>query len=409
MGYGHMRPAEALAAALGTEVLHCDRAPLAPPDEQRLWAEVRRGYELTSRVSQLPVVGAPAKLALEAVTYIPPLYPRRDMSGQTMGTRALARFGRRGLGAGLVAYAKEKGAPILSTYFTPAVLADGAAEGVHCVVTDSEINRVWAPLDPAKTKVTYFAPSVRALRRLRAYGVPRERIHLTGFPLPDELVGGRGQDALRRNLAARLGRLDPAGAFRRGRERELEAVLGQPIGAAGPPRIVFAVGGAGSQVGIGCKIADGLARPIRDGKIKLTLVAGVRAEVKDAFDESLRRGGLADAVDVLFAPTVPEYLRSFNTLLAGTDVLWSKPSEITFFGGLGLAMVFSPPVGVHEEYNRQWAIENGAGLAQHKPEHAADWLEDWLDEGTLANAAWNGFRRLPSLGLYEIVDQMRRS
>ena len=29
-----------------------------------------------------------------------------------------------------------------------------------------------------------------------------------------------------------------------------------------------------------------------------------------------------------------------------------------------------------------------------------------IEDGTLARAAWNGYRRLPKLGLYEILDDL---
>ncbi len=87
-------------------------------------------------------------------------------------------------------------------------------------------------------------------------------------------------------------------------------------------------------------------------------------------------------------------------------MLWSKPSELTFFAALGLPLVFSRPIGEHESYNRRWAIEAGAGLRQRDTAFAAEWLEDWLLDGTLAGAAWNGFLRLPSRGLYHILDEV---
>ena len=51
------------------------------------------------------------------------------------------------------------------------------------------------------------------MRRLRQYGVPDERIFITGFPLPRENLGGPGMDTLRADLLARLGRLDPQRAL----------------------------------------------------------------------------------------------------------------------------------------------------------------------------------------------------
>ena len=46
MGYGHLRAATPIAEALGTTVLQVDRAPVVRPEEERLWARVRKGYEL---------------------------------------------------------------------------------------------------------------------------------------------------------------------------------------------------------------------------------------------------------------------------------------------------------------------------------------------------------------------------
>jgi hypothetical protein len=79
---------------------------------------------------------------------------------------------------------------------------------------------------------------------------------------------------------------------------------------------------------------------------------------------------------------------------------------MTFFAALGIPLVFSQPVGMHERYNRRWAIENGAGLKQREPRHAGYWIREWLAEGTLAAAAWSGFMRLPKFGLYQIVERV---
>src|SRR5262245_5900216 len=84
MGYGHLRAADALAGVLGVDILHADRPPLATSDKERaLWRRTRLLYEVTSRLSQLPALGAPLRSALEAVTAIPPLYPTRDLSAPT--------------------------------------------------------------------------------------------------------------------------------------------------------------------------------------------------------------------------------------------------------------------------------------------------------------------------------------
>jgi hypothetical protein len=411
MGYGHLRAAHALADALNTPVLEIDRPPLAGASEAGRWRRVRSGYEALSRLSQVPLLGRPTRRILEAMTAIPHLHPHRDQSAPTAAVRWVERLVRNGVGDGLVAHLRATGATLLTTFYAPAVIADLAgAERIVCVVTDADLNRVWVPRDPGKSRIHYAAPSERAGRRLRAYGVPPERIHLTGFPLPAELLGGPELSTLRQRLAARLVRLDPAGAFRAQLGGELAHLLGPlPEGSADePPLVTFAVGGAGAQAGIARALLTSLRASILNGGIRLALVAGVRAEVAANFRLWAEDAGLAgrfgSGLEILCEESVPVYLRRFNRLIERTDVLWTKPSELTFFAALGLPIVFARPVGVHERLNRRWAIQRGAGLKQDDPRHAAEWLREWLDDGTLAAAAWSGYVRLPKFGTPRIVE-----
>ncbi len=234
MGYGHLRAATPLAEQLGSEVLHVDRPPIVAAEEERLWRRVRSAYETVSRLSQIPVVGAPLRYLLDWTTNIPRLHPYRDLSAPTSGVLTLERLIRRNLGQGLVHYLRETGAPLLTTFYSPAIVADRAGlDRIFCVVTDTDLNRVWAPVQPRETRIRYLVPTRRAARRLQAYGVPPERITFTGFPLPDSLVGGPSLSTLKRNLAARIVRLDPSAEFRRSMPEELFAL----------PRLAAARGG----------------------------------------------------------------------------------------------------------------------------------------------------------------------
>jgi hypothetical protein len=413
MGYGHLRAAVPLAAALGTEVLYADQPPLADAEEQREWVRTRRFYEITTRLSQVPVVGAPLRAVLEGVTHIPHLHPSRDLSAPTAGARGLEQLVRNGLGRGLAELLRKTGAPLLTTFYAPAIAADRlGCKNVYCVVTDTDINRVWAPFDPKASKIHYFVPTQRAGRRLQAYGVPESLITFTGFPLPHELVGGTALGVLRRNLAARLVRLDPEGAFRDSHGSELEHFLGPAPDAERrrAPHLVFAVGGTGTQAGFAQLFLPSLRPLIERGALRLTLVAGVRAEVAAAFREALSASGMLSAVGkgvtILKTADHPTYFAAFSELMVDTDVLWTKPSELTFYGALGIPLVCAPPVGIHETYNRRWAIEHGAGLRQRDPRYAAEWISEWLSDGTLAAAAWSGFVRMPKFGLYRILETL---
>lgn len=413
MGYGHLRPARALAQQLGTRVIHADRPPLADDEEQRRWHATRRMYETLSRISSLPYVGTPLRALLNSVTDIPHLHPLRDLSSATLGVRLLERSARGGLGEQLVAYLQDHDLSLVTTFYSAATFADyHGYDRVFCVVTDSDINRVWAPIDPRSSKVFYFAPSGRVVRRLRSYGVSPAQIEFTGFPLPHALVGGPDAPALTTNLKHRLARLDPKRVFRRQFAADLES-LGELPDVRESPRLVFAVGGAGAQAELARHFLPSLRPLIERGRLRLTLVAGVRAEVRDRFLEELARNGLRtsgdSAVDVLHDPDLDTYFDRFDALLADTDVLWTKPSELVFYAGLGIPLLLAPPVGIHESYNLRWAREHGAGLKQRDPRVVGDRLIEHMNDGNLAATAWLGYRRLPSRGLYRICDRLNTS
>lgn len=414
MGYGHLRPAHAIANALGTSVLEVDRPPLARDRDQRLWASVRKYYEGVSRASQLPVFGAPLRGLLDRVTSISDLYAERDQSRPNAGALVLERLIKNGLGSTLVDHLAQHDSTLISTFFMPAIAADRLGyDRIFCVVTDSDVQRVWAPLDPVNTRIMYLVPSQLARRRLRAYGVPETRIRMTGFPLPHELVGGMGLGTLKQNLGKRLVRLDPAGAVRHDLRHSIQHFLG-PLPTLTEedaiPTLTFAVGGAGAQVGLAEQFLPSVRGLLVERRLRLQLVAGVRASVAQELHACVERAGLGrqlgpeGPLQIFYEPNFDAYLRSFSQVLANTDVLWTKPSEMTFFGGLGIPLLFSEPVGTHERHNRRWAREEGAGLVQRDPRYVGEWLKDWLKDGTLAGAAWNGFTRLPHHGLYQILE-----
>lgn len=413
MGYGHLRAAHALAEELHQPIQCVDEPPLADERERQHWARARRAYEWVSRSSQLPILGGPFDGLLTALTSIPRLYPRRDLSHQTLSVRYLESEAQKGLGRGLVERLKSTHESLLTTFFAPAVIADRAGlERVYCVVTDTDINRVWVPADVRRTRITYLAPSHRAARRLHAYGVPDSQVAVTGFPLPPSLLGGRDLSQLKRNLAARIARLDPRGMFRESHAQEVEHFLPVSLDVADPkpPHVVFAVGGAGAQAGLAERFLPGFRRPLERRQLRLTLVAGVRHDVAQTFFDAIGRAGLdgllGQGLDVLHEPQIMSYFTRFNELLADTDVLWTKPSELSFFAALGLPLLLAPPVGRHEKYNLRWVREAGAGMKQREAHWVADRLLDWVEEGALAGAAFAGYMRLPKFGTYRIIDRV---
>ena len=242
-------------------------------------------------------------------------------------------------------------------------------------------------------------------------GVPEERIFLTGFPLPLELLGDLELGILKHDLGQRLHFLDPNGRFRVMHGKSVEHFLGPEQSEWRKERVLtisYAVGGAGAQVGMGVRLARGLAKRIRDGTIRLNLIAGTRPEVRKHFLEA--KSEIApdtDGIRVLHSDSVQEYFGLFNAAMHETDILWTKPSELSFFCGLGIPIVMTPTIGSHEKFNRQWLHEMQAGVRQENLEYVDQWLFEWLRNGRLAEAAWSGFLKARKLGTYKILEVLR--
>lgn len=414
MGYGHLRAASALGSVLGTSVLEADRAPLADAGEQRSWRRARSFYETVSRGTGLPFVGPAFRRALDSITDIPKLRGDDDLKAPTAAVRMLGRMAERGLGRGLVEALGASGCPLLTTFYAPAVIAAGAGlPGVTCVVTDADVNRVWVPEDPIASAIRYCVPTERTAVRLRRYGVPADRIERTGFPLPAELTGGDDLSTLRSNLSARLGRLDRSGAFRRA---NAEALRLQGFDAAvsrvaDPPRIALLVGGAGAQVAEAVEALAALGEGITRGRWRVTLVAGTRTEVADVFRVESERLGLSrhGGLEILHAPDFATYYARINETLARTDVVWTKPSEMTFYAALGLPLLLAEPLGVHERCNRRYVLARGAAFDARSADRLLTRLSHGLRSGALATAAWNGFRTMPKHGTSKILAAVAQS
>ena len=133
-------------------------------------------------------------------------------------------------------------------------------------------------------------------------------------------------------------------------------------------------------------------------------MAGVRNDVYCFFQEVIEKNKLNKSknINILYQEDKLAYFKEFNKLLRSTDILWTKPSELTFYSGLGLPIIMSEPIGYQEKYNRQWLLEIGAGIDSKNPEYVDEWLFDWLASGWLAEAAMQGFMDAPKMGTYHI-------
>ncbi len=117
--------------------------------------------------------------------------------------------------------------------------------------------------------------------------------------------------------------------------------------------------------------------------------------------------GSDSASDEDYSPGKIDYFNTFSRVIRETDILWTKPSELSFYCGLGIPIIMSPDVGSQEIYNRKWLIEVQAGISQEDPDYTDQWLFDLINAGRLAESAWDGCLKARKFGTYKIAEILK--
>ena len=410
MGYGHQRTAFPLRDLAPEGKVICANDYLGMPvRDRRIWETTRKIYESISRIKKIPLIGEFIFFIFDRIQKILRFYPKRDMSQPNFQLKQISALIKRGWGKHLIEKLKSNPLPIITTFFTPAFMAEyfGYPGEIFCVICDADIARTWAPICPQKSRIKYFAPTSWVVSRLKLYGVKEENIFFTGYPLPQSLIGGEKMETLLRDLESRIFNLDQKKKYFKQYKVLVDKYFGRlPEFQDHPLTIMFAVGGAGAQKEIGIKILKSLAGKIKADEIKIILVAGTRKEVKEYFERNIKnlklKNNLDKNIEIVFDEDIESYFQKFNLALRKTDVLWTKPSEISFYTALGFPIIIAPPVGSQEEFNKKWLLRLGSGIPQENPNYTNQWLFDFLDSGRFAEAAMQGFIEGEKLGIFNI-------
>jgi len=414
MGYGHQRTAEPLRD-LG-EIINANDYEGIPKKDKTIWQSMQQFYGFISRFSRIPLIGKATFSIYDRFQKIFSFYPKREISEPNFILKQIYSLFKKGWGRDLIENCKLKieNLPLISTFFIPAFMAEyfNYPGEIFCVVCDADISRTWVSLNPSQSKIKYFAPTERVVERLKLYGVKKENIFLTGYPLPVENITANpsagGLEILKEDLRNRILNLDPQKKYFQKYKVLIEEKLGKlPEISNHPLTILFSVGGAGAQKEIGIKILKCLIWQIKQGRIKVILSAGIRKKVKEYFEKEINkiyrgRTPVNSGVEILFGTDIEDYFQKFNFALRKTDILWTKPSELSFYAALGIPIIISPPIGSQEEFNMRWLLKSGFGILQEDPNYTNQWLFDWLEKGYLAEAATEGFIEGEKLGTFNI-------
>jgi len=402
MGYGHQRTAYPLRnLAFEGKIINANSYEGITEKDRAIWAKAKAGYEFISAFRRTPLIGKIVFGSFDKLQRILSFYPRRDLSEPNLQLKQTMAPIKKGWGRHLIKKLSEKPLPFIGTFFTAVFMAEHFhyPGEIYCVVCDTDISRTWAPLKPQKSKIKYFAPTERVVGRLKLYGVKPENIFLTGYPLPQENIGSEKMEVLKEDLKRRLVNLDPQKRYFKNYRELIELKLGKlPKKSDHPLTIMFAVGGAGAQKEIGVGVAKALAKKIKVGEVKVILVAGIREGIRDYFEKNTKDL----PVEIIFAQDMTSYFQQFNENLRKTDILWTKPSELSFYSALGIPIIIAPPIGSQEDFNQRWLLNSGFGFLQRNPGYINQWLFDWLNQGYLAEAAMQGFIEGKKLGTFNI-------
>jgi len=412
MGYGHDRAAYALKEIADGGIIKMNDYPGIPAKEKKLWTQSRKGYEAVSRLKPIPVIGDIAFAVMDKIQEIDDFYPRRDLSDPTYQVhQTYYMIEKLGMGKHIIEKLSKNPKPLICTFFTGAFAAEvyDYPGDIYCQVCDADMARVWVPKDPKKSRIKYFAPNGRVVERLKLYGVREENIYHTGFPIPRENIGGLDNSVCKKDMMHRICNLDPQGIFVKKYFKTIESEVG--VGSCNmkkdhPLTLMFAIGGAGAQKQLAIDILKSLKSTIKRDGLQLRLMAGTKKAAATQFESTVKKLGMKNLVGkkifIDYFPDRPTYFKNFNKVLRKTDIVWTKPSETSFYCALGMPILMAPTIGSQEDFNKTWLMYIGAGIEQADPKHTNEWLFDWINSGGLARAAWNGYMEAPQHGAYRI-------
>jgi len=134
----------------------------------------------------------------------------------------------------------------------------------------------------------------------------------------------------------------------------------------------------------------------------------VRSEVA-AYLSDMKRDLALPQIKIVSGVSLEEYFKGFTECMHTTDVLWTKPSELSFYCGIGIPIIMAPHIGSQEDYNQSWLLEIQAGFPQQDPQYTDQWLLDLVRAGRLdaVETVYNVFDQNPDLELLSAAREHR--
>jgi processive 1,2-diacylglycerol beta-glucosyltransferase len=263
------------------------------------------------------------------------LHQRTDTTPHHAPSQRLRRgIERLSTGALVREIRREKPDAVVCTHFLPAELLmrernRGRIEyPVWLQITDYDLHNMW--LVPGMAG--YLAATEEVAFRLRARGIPAERIHVTGIPVMPAFSEPDVPALARNACAAELG-LDPS--------RPVLLMASGGAGVGDLPSMVERVLGLGGHDG-------------KEGNFQVIAVAGRNVEAHGKLEALARRyPGRVVAIG---------FTNEMHKMMAASDLVVTKPGGLTVSEclALGKPMLLISPIPGQEEHNAGFLMEEGA-------------------------------------------------
>jgi len=376
MGYGHLRAAHNISSYGESPVLRVDEKPYIHGIDEFLWRSSQSIHTYGSRDKE-----SKNKILyswFENLMAIP-----ENGTPPPLGPSKFIRF-MQGCGAGdkLFKMLHESNPALLHTFYLPAMLL--MYYGYHgksfLLLCDTDFHRVWVPLEPRRYPLNYCVPISSSADRLISYGVEKEKIFVTGFPLPPANTGRGDLRMIERSLD-----------FRKARLRS-DSIL--------PLTIMFPFSGAGAYSNMLSELVRSIHEDLKEGSLRLMVSCGNNKHALKSAENVFINYGVEelDSAEIMFDEDLFAAFDKFNSALDATDVMITKPSEMVFYAAMGIPLVFLPPIGAHEVKNKDFLFENDCAVNMVPPSDFPRWLDKSRRKGLLLDLAENGFTRLPKNG-----------
>lgn len=385
MGFGHLRAAHNIASYGHAPVLRVDREPYVRGVDRFVWNATQALHTYGSK-------DAESKNQLfykwfEGVMRIPDDHESPSLNP----SRFILTAKRFGLGKMFFDLMNRDHPPLVHTFYLHAMLSlywryPGKN---YLLLCDTDFHRVWVPVNPREKNLEYMVPISRSADRLKSYGVPGDRIHVTGFPLPVANTGLKDLVTLTRDFEIRKERI----------RRDSNV----------PMTIMFPFSGAGAYSNVLAELVKAMLDHLREGSVRLVVSCGDNEDAQRNAENLFVNYGLEESefTEIMFDRDLFNSFDRFNLALKSVDVIVTKPGEIVFYAGLGIPMVFLPPIGAHEARNREYLIENGCAVDMEDVSRFAEWLEEKRRNESLLELAEMGYQSLPKGGAFEIDELVR--